>query len=82
VRMEGFDGVGKTAIATRLAEKIRAAVHIRGDDFVAKPEKATPYPSCIRRPELDRVVGDAIAPSAGPKECDFRTHRMIRAPKR
>jgi hypothetical protein len=62
--MEGFCGVGKTAIAGRLASKLRGAVHIRGDDLAFKPEKPTPYPGCIRQSKLDQSISDAIASGA------------------
>jgi hypothetical protein len=60
IRMEGFDGAGKSGLANLVKERI-GAEHIEGDKFVLKPNKPTPYRDCLRRDEFDAKLAKAIA---------------------
>ncbi len=60
LRIEGFDGVGKSGLAKLIAEKI-SGTHVEGDRFTFMPEVPRPYQDCIRRGELDAVVTSALA---------------------
>jgi hypothetical protein len=60
LRFEGFDGVGKSGLAKLVASQI-SAEHVEGDKFAFKPEISTPYPSCLRRAELDTAISVAMA---------------------
>jgi thymidylate kinase len=60
IRLEGFDGAGKSGLAKIIAPWI-GAEHIEVDKFTDKPEVETPYRGCVRQSELDLAIGAAVA---------------------
>jgi hypothetical protein len=60
IRMEGFDGKGKSGLAKIIKEQIHAE-HVEGDKFAFKPDEPKPYRDCIRRSEFDAAILRAIA---------------------
>ena len=60
IRLEGFDGVGKSGLAKIIAPRM-GANHVQGDDFAEKQETETPYPNCLRQLDLDQTIGSALA---------------------
>ena len=60
LRMEGFDGVGKSGLA-KLVVKLIGAAHVEVDKFAFKAEVPGPYRDCLRRDDLDAEVGSALA---------------------
>jgi thymidylate kinase len=59
IRIEGFEGVGKSGLAQLFCERTGAA-HINGDAYITKPETEQPYRACIRQSELDAAIGAAV----------------------
>jgi len=59
IRIEGFDGVGKSGLVQIVKENI-VAEHVEGDKFVDKSGKPIPYSKCIRQIEFDRALERAI----------------------
>jgi hypothetical protein len=60
LRMEGFDGVGKSELAKLVAKRIGAA-HVEVDSFAFKPDVPKPYRDCLRSDDLDTVIRSALA---------------------
>jgi hypothetical protein len=60
IRVEGFDGAGKTGLARLVKERI-GGEHVEGDKFAFKPEVPTPYRECLRRDDLDAAIERAVA---------------------
>jgi hypothetical protein len=60
LRFEGFDGVGKSGLAKLVALQVRAE-HVEFDKFAFRPENPTPYPGCLRQPQLDAAISAAFA---------------------
>lgn len=60
IRIEGFDGVGKSGLATLLRERLHAE-HIEGDNFVSKLDAPLPYRKCMRQSELDHAIERAMS---------------------
>jgi hypothetical protein len=59
IRLEGFDGVGKSGLA-KLIKEIVVGDHVEGDSFVRKYDKPPPYSACIRQPEFDAAIKRAL----------------------
>ena len=59
IRLEGFDGVGKSGLA-ELISKIMGGEHVEGDKFVDKYDEPPPYRDCIRQLEFDAAVQRAF----------------------
>jgi hypothetical protein len=60
LRLEGFDGVGKSGIAKLVADRIDAA-HVEGDKFAFRPDEPTAYQKCLRLIELEEATSKAVA---------------------
>ena len=60
IRIEGFDGVGKSGLAALLRERLHAE-HIEGDNFVSKPDAPLSYQKCVRQTELDHAIERAMS---------------------
>jgi hypothetical protein len=63
LRFEGFDGVGKSALAKLVVPRI-GATYISGDAFASTPEVPTHYAGCLRTQELDAAISEAVRRSA------------------
>ncbi len=60
IRMEGFDGAGKSGLAKLVKERI-GAEHVEGDKFADKFADPPPYRDCLRRDEFDAELARAAA---------------------
>jgi hypothetical protein len=60
IRMEGFDGAGKSGLAKLVKEQIDAE-HVEGDKFVDKFDDPPPYRDCLRSDEFNASLATAIA---------------------
>jgi hypothetical protein len=60
IRMEGFDGAGKSGLAKLVKGRI-GAEHVEGDKFVDKFDDPPPYRDCLRRDEFDNELKQATA---------------------
>ena len=60
IRIEGFNGVGKSGLSKLIKESI-GAEQVEGDKFVNRPDKPLPYNKCIRQLEFDQAIERAIA---------------------
>jgi hypothetical protein len=60
IRIEGFDGVGKSGLAKLVKGRI-GAEHVEGDEFVDKFDDPPPYRDCVRRGEFDVELARAVA---------------------
>jgi hypothetical protein len=60
LRIEGFDGVGKSGLSKLVADRIGAA-HIEVDKFAFKSEVPKPYRDCLRREELEVEICSVVA---------------------
>lgn len=59
IRIEGVCGSGKTSIAQKLQAR-GVGLHINADHYVVRPSVATTYSGCMKQPELDAAIADAI----------------------
>jgi hypothetical protein len=59
IRIEGFEGVGKTGLAKLLIERVDG-VHVAADQFVSKFDDPPAYRECVRQHELDVAIKNAV----------------------